>query len=109
MDIFALLSTAHEGVSQASLQAAYLERPLVTTTVGGLPEVCIDGVTGFVVPPFSPEAVAQAVVKLADNQALRTQYGARGKELVEKKFMLHHTLDQMENVYQMVTKVSKER
>ncbi len=105
MDIFVLLSTAHEGVSQASLQAAYLERPLVTTTVGGLPEVCIDEVTGFVVPPFSPEAVAQAVVKLADNQALRTQYGARGKELVEKKFMLHHTLDQMEHVYQRVTKI----
>ncbi len=104
MDIFVLLSTAHEGVSQASLQAAYLERPLVTTTVGGLPEVCIDGVTGLVVPPFSPESVANAVAKLADNPALREQYGLQGKHLVEEKFTLKHTLDEMEKVYAIVQK-----
>ena len=39
MDVFTLLSTAHEGISQASLQAAYLKRPLITTSIGGLPEV----------------------------------------------------------------------
>lgn len=99
MDIFVLLSTAHEGVSQASLQAAYLERPLITTTVGGLPEVCIDGVTGFVVPPFSPESVMRAVTKLADDAALRRQCGIQGKLLVEQKFTLKHTLDEMEKAY----------
>lgn len=102
MDIFTLLSTAHEGVSQASLQAAYLERPLVTTTVGGLPEVCIDGVTGIAVPPFSPQLVALAVTKLVDHPHLRKQYGAQGKQLVEKKFTLKHTLDEMEKVYHIV-------
>lgn len=102
MDIFVLLSTAHEGVSQASLQAAFLERPLITTTVGGLPEVCIDGVTGFVVPPFSPESVARSVSKLADNPLLRKQFGVRGKQLVEERFTLTHTLDQMEKVYSTI-------
>ncbi len=101
MDIFALLSTAHEGVSQASLQAAYLERPLLTTTVGGLPEVCIDGVTGLIVPPASPEAVAQAVVRLADRPLLRKLYGIEARRLVEKKFMLSQMLDQMERVYHL--------
>ena len=102
MDIFLLLSTAHEGVSQASLQAAYLERPLVTTTVGGLPEVCLDGKTGLVVPPFSPESVAKAVVRLADNPQLRSQFGSQAKMLVEEKFTLQHTLDEMEKVYKIV-------
>jgi glycosyltransferase involved in cell wall biosynthesis len=102
MDIFVLLSTAHEGVSQASLQAAFLERPLVTTTVGGLPEVCIDGATGFIVPPFSPENVARSVARLADNPLLRKQFGIRGKQLVEEKFLLTHTLDQMEKVYRTI-------
>ncbi len=99
MDIFTLLSTAHEGVSQASLQAAYLERPLITTTVGGLPEVCLDGKTGFIVSPFSPEAVAEAVLKLADNPLLRQQFGLQGRHLVEERFTLKHTLDEMEKVY----------
>lgn len=99
MDIFTLLSTAHEGVSQSSLQAAYLERPLITTTIGGLPEVCIDGKTGLTVPPFSPDAVAKAVSRLVDNPLLRTQFGSQAKQLVENKFTLQHTLDEMEKVY----------
>ena len=100
MDVFVLLSTAHEGVSQASLQAAYLERPLVTTTVGGLPEVCLNEKTGLVVPPFSPDSVAKAVIRLVDNPHLRTQFGSQAKQLVEEKFLLQHTLDAMEKVYQ---------
>lgn len=99
MDIFTLLSTAHEGVSQASLQAAFLERPLITTTVGGLPEVCLEGKTGLIVPPFSPEAVAQAVTQLVDHPVLRTQLGSQAKQLVESKFTMQHTLDAMEEIY----------
>lgn len=99
MDIFVLLSTAHEGVSQASLQAAFLERPLVTTTIGGLPEVCLDTKTGFVVPPFSPESVAKAVGTLADNASLRCQFGSNGRRHVEENFTFQRTLDEMEKVY----------
>ncbi|MBM3184120.1 MAG: glycosyltransferase family 4 protein, partial [Chlamydiae bacterium] len=54
LDLFALLSTANEGVSQAILQAAFLEKPLVATTIGGLSEVCLNRITGTQVPPFSP-------------------------------------------------------
>lgn len=99
MDIFALLSTAHEGVSQATLQAAFLEKPLITTDIGGLPEVCLHEKTGLVVPPHSPQEVAAAVVRLADDPYLRARFGAEGKKLIENKFTLQHTLDEMENVY----------
>lgn len=104
MDIFTLLSTANEGISQASLQAAYLSRPLITTDVGGLPEVCIDGKTGIVVPPFSVEKTAEAVLALAENPALRLQFGAQGKALVVERFTFRHTLDQMEAVCRDVLK-----
>lgn len=98
LDIFALLSTAHEGISQASLQAAYLKKPLITTTIGGLPEVCLDGLTGIQVPPSSPEKVAEAVLRLASNPHLRESYGTAGFQLVEEKFMMQHTLHKMEKV-----------
>lgn len=103
MDIFVLLSTAHEGVSQASLQAAYLERPLITTTIGGLPEVCVDGKTGLVIPPLSPELVAKAVAKLVDNPLLRKQFGSHAKQHVEENYTIERTLDEMEKVYSMLT------
>lgn len=102
LDIFALLSTAHEGISQASLQAAYLKKPLITTPIGGLPEVCLEGLTGIQVPPSSPDQVAEAVLRLASNPHLRESYGAAGCKLVEEKFMLQHTLRQMEKVLKKI-------
>jgi len=102
LDLFALLSTAHEGVSQAILQAAYLGKCLVATPVGGLGEVCLDRVTGLQVPPFSPGEVVKAVLELKENTLLREQLGQRARQLVEDRFLLSHTLDQMEKVYQQV-------
>lgn len=99
MDIFALLSTANEGISQSSLQAAYLGRPLITTPIGGLPEVCLDGKTGYVVPPFSPEAFAKAVLKLRNDAKQREEFGENARQLVTEKFLLEHTLNRMEEVY----------
>lgn len=99
LDIFTLLSTAHEGISQASLQAAFLKKPMITTTIGGLPEVCLDGNTGILVPPSSPEKVAEAVLRLASDPQLRQKFGAAGHQLVEEKFTMQHTLDQMEQVF----------
>lgn len=99
LDVFALLSTTHEGVSQAILQAAYLERPLIATPTGGLKEVCLDGKTGRVVPPYSPEKIADAVVTMLDNPQLRTLFGQEAKKLVLEKFTMKHTLDEMERVY----------
>ena len=102
LDVFTLLSTAHEGVSQAILQAAYLGKPLLSTQTGGLAEVCIDQQTGFNVPPFSPNEVAAAVIRLKENGDLREQFGKRARLLVLNKFTLDHTLDQMEGVYQLL-------
>lgn len=107
MDIFALLSTAHEGVSQASLLAAYLQKPLVTTTTGGLPEVCLDGKTGYLVPIKAPQEVADKVLALSKDPALRKEMGQRAESLVREKFTLKHTLDGMERVYGYVMKKDK--
>ncbi len=99
LDLFALLSTAHEGVSQAILQAAFLEKPLLSTPTGGLGEVCIDQVTGLNVPPFSPSEIADAVMRLKENPSLRISFGSHAKQLVQNQFTLSHTLDQMEEIY----------
>jgi glycosyltransferase involved in cell wall biosynthesis len=99
LDVFALLSTGNEGVSQAILQAAYLEKPLISTVIGGLGEVCQHQTTGIQVDPFSPDQVAKAVLALKENPPFRVTLGQNGKRLVEEQFTLERTIDQMENVY----------
>lgn len=98
-DLFTLLSTAHEGVSQASLQAAYLKKPLLTTSIGGLPEVCIEGKTGLIVPPHSPKAIAEKILFLKQNPSLCKSYGETAHTLAKETFSFQKTLDQMERVY----------
>jgi len=57
------------------VQIAYgLDRPVIVTRVGGLPDVVDDGVSGFVVPPEDPEALADAMIRFfsGDNAARMT-------------------------------------
>ncbi len=103
LDLFTLLSTAHEGISQASLQAAYLERPLLTTSVGGLPEVCIPGKTGILVPPATPTAVAEGVLHMWKEPFLRSEWGKAAKALVLERFTWGQTLKEMESVYKKIS------
>lgn len=53
-----------EGFGLTALEAAWMARPVVAAAVGGLPEVVLDGVTGLLVPPEDPRALAGAVGSL---------------------------------------------
>lgn len=102
MDIFLLLSTASEGVSQASLQAGCLGKPHITTKIGGLHEVCIDQQTGFNVDVKAPVEVAEKVKILVDDSQLRAKMGQNVRNLVLEKFTFNKTLDDMETVYKQM-------
>ncbi len=99
LDVFTLLSTANEGVSQAILQAAYLSKPLIATAVGGLGEVCIPGETGLQVNSFSPQEVANAVKAFQADPQMRVKMGQSAKKWVEKHFTIDQTIEGMERVY----------
>ena len=51
------------------------KKPVVVTDVGAVPEIVDDGVTGFIVPPRNPEALAEAIIKLLKDEKLRRQMG----------------------------------
>lgn len=57
-------------------------RPVVVTTVGGLPEMVEEGRTGFCVPPRDEKALADAIVRLLKDQALAQQFGSNGNQKI---------------------------
>lgn len=103
MDIFALLSHSNEGVSQASLQAAWLKKPLVMTPTGGLKEVCLHKQTGLQVEIYSSDQVADSVSTLLENHQRRLEMGLKAHQHVKSLFTNKHMLDQMEALYQKLS------
>jgi glycosyltransferase involved in cell wall biosynthesis len=72
-----------EATQSGVIPVAYsFGKPVVATTVGGLPAQVDDGKTGYLVPPRDERALADAVVRLLCNRDLRRQLGANGKRKV---------------------------
>lgn len=61
-------------------------KPVVATTVGGLPDVIDDGKTGFLVPPRDEHALANAVVRLLADNDLRQQMGRNGRHKMDTEY-----------------------
>jgi len=72
-----LLVLPYVSATQSGIvQVAYAyDRPVVSTAVGGLPEVVHDGRTGYLVPPSDPEALASAVIRFFDEERA-AEFGA---------------------------------
>jgi glycosyltransferase involved in cell wall biosynthesis len=82
----AVLPSRREGLPLSLLEAAACGRPLVATDVPGCREVARDGVNALLVPPDDPEALADAIARLAHDGNLRARFGAAGRALVEDEF-----------------------
>jgi glycosyltransferase involved in cell wall biosynthesis len=81
-DVF-VLTSRHEGLPISLLEAMALGVAPVATRVGGIPEVVADGDQGVLVAPGDPEAVAAALVRLADDAAERVRLGAAAARRAE--------------------------
>jgi glycosyltransferase involved in cell wall biosynthesis len=66
-------------------------RPVVATTMGGIPEVVIDGETGLLVPPGDPVALAAALGRLIGDASLRRRLGRAGRERAVQRYA-HRTV-----------------
>lgn len=94
-----LTSKDNEGLPNAILESMAAGRPVVATAVGGTPEIIEDGVTGFLVPPQDPIALAERVIYLLKEPSLARAMGERARRKVEREFTIERMADQFLGLY----------
>jgi glycosyltransferase involved in cell wall biosynthesis len=97
-DIFVLPSRS-EGFSNAIVEAMAASLPVVATNVGGNAEAVIDGVSGFLVPPEDPAALAAAITRLLCDPYRAKAMGLAGRALAAEKFTTEAMMNRITNVY----------
>jgi glycosyltransferase involved in cell wall biosynthesis len=98
MDV-SVLTSLSEGLSLTLLESMDHGLPVVVTSVGGNPEVVIDGETGFLVPPAASEAFADRVVQLLRDPELRVRMGCAGRLRIQRQFRLRTVASRYLDVY----------
>ena len=89
-DVFALPSLA-EPFGLVLIEAMSLAKPVIATNAGGPREIVEEGITGLLVPPADPAALARALTRLILDEPLRMAMGARGRQ----RFTQNYTLARM--------------
>lgn len=106
LDIFVMSSLA-EGTPGSALEAMASGLPVVGTRVGGIPEVIDDGVTGLLVPPSDPAAMADAVARYAVAPALAAQHGAAGRDRILQKYNMPAMVAAYKSLYDLLCERKK--
>ena len=90
--LFALSSIA-EGTPVTMLEAMANGLPVVSTAVGGIPDLVQDNALGRLVPPSNPQALAEALAGYVRDPALARSHGAAGRAHVERRYSMRAMLD----------------
>ena len=85
LDVF-VLPSLNEGLPMALLEAQAAQIPVVATRVGAIPDVLENGVTGMLIPPKDPQAIAEAIIMILSDKQLASGIAQKGFERVRDNF-----------------------
>jgi glycosyltransferase involved in cell wall biosynthesis len=100
IDVFAI-SSLYEGTPLTLFEAMAAGKAIVSTAVDGCREVLEDGETGLLVPPADAEGLAQAILRLVGDDALRVRLAARARE-ASRRYDVKTCVEEMQKVYEEI-------
>jgi glycosyltransferase involved in cell wall biosynthesis len=92
----AVVPSSAEGFGRTAIEAMAEETALVASRVGGLAEIVVTEVTGLLVPPDDPPALADAIVRLLDDPALRRRLAEAGRKAADELYSTRVMVDRIE-------------
>ncbi len=98
IDVFVYPSW-HEGFGRAIMEALAMEKAVVATNIGGIPDLIKDGKNGFLVAPNNSQELALKIQELLENKELREKFGKAGREWVSKNFEWNEGIKKFANLF----------
>jgi glycosyltransferase involved in cell wall biosynthesis len=95
-----VISSHEEGFSNVILESMAAGLPIVATNVGGNSEAVVDGVTGWLVAPKRPAAMAEKIIDLLQDPKKARSWGEQGRERVNKKFTIERMVQEHIKLYE---------
>ena len=108
MDVF-VLPSLHEGIPMVLLEALALQRPVVATRVGGIPEVIEHGRTGLLAEPSDASSLASFIQQLSEDPTLAASIGKAGRTRVETEFTAGTMAGKTAELYEQVCALGSRR
>jgi N-acetyl-alpha-D-glucosaminyl L-malate synthase BshA len=97
-----LLPSETESFGLAALEAMACGLPVIASAVGGLPEVVVDGETGFLRPVGDVDAMAACALRLLQDEPLRRRMATAARRRTEARFRVEPAVDRYLTVYRRV-------
>jgi glycosyltransferase involved in cell wall biosynthesis len=94
-----VIPSLEEGFGIPAAEAMGCEVPVIASDAGGLPEIVVNGVTGYVVPKGDANALAHAITRLLSDPELRKQFGRAGREVALRRFSWDIAAQKFEQLY----------
>ncbi|VTS02524.1 glycosyltransferase family 4 protein [Tuwongella immobilis] len=101
-----VLPSFTEGLPNVALEASAGGAAIVATAVGGTPEVVAHGESGLLVPPGEPDALIDAIATLLSDESMRRQFGAAGRDRVQRLFSFQSQADSYVQLFQSLVRKS---
>ena len=92
-------TSKNEGTPVTVIEAMYYKIPVISSNVGGLPDLIEDSKTGFLVNSFVAEDYIPVILKLLKSEAERKSVGEAGHASIADKFAIDRLLGDMDNLY----------
>lgn len=102
MDICVLCSH-REGLPLSILESMAMQKPVVATAVGGIPEVIESGVTGYLHQPGNSDELASAIISLIEDSAKASRIGLTAREHVQQNYSRQIFIDEISQAYSDIT------
>ncbi|MDI6641469.1 MAG: glycosyltransferase family 4 protein [Elusimicrobiota bacterium] len=99
MDVFCLLSTGGESFGMVLIEAQAMHKPVIGTTVGGIPETISEGKTGFLIPPGDTDRLTELLLELSSNKSKYDYLLNNTRRWVEQNFNIEHMIEKIMQLY----------